>query len=117
MAFDVREFLVNELARKTREQRSTPVPSRKRTRQRSGRSNLRRYRGQRWVQDVGGTVDLTRAIYDGPDRQGDDVRELCVVVDRELKIVSTPGAAPKDYNPTGRLGEGTYNYVGRVGTV
>jgi hypothetical protein len=106
MAFDALTFLQRELAK-------PPVPSTRRSKQQSGRANLRKYRSSRWVGDVGGKVSPVSAIYDGNDDHVPDPEEgptaLCHVVDREIKAVRTPGGTQPDYRPTGG-----YGYVGRA---
>jgi hypothetical protein len=105
--FNVLEYILREMSQPSE-------PPKRRNRQRSGRANIRRYHGQRWVQEVGGTSQQIRATYDGPDSLGDEVRDLCVIVD-EVKAVTT--FTDPEYKPRGNWHGGHYNHIGRVGSV
>lgn len=50
------------------------APSRRANKNRSGRAGRKAYNGRKWVQAVGGTSDMARAMYAPADK------ELCKVV-------------------------------------
>jgi hypothetical protein len=99
MAFDALEFLSRELSKPSE-------PAKRSNRNRSGRNGRRSYNAYRVLTAVGGTNQHLNAAYGGPD--GSDRLEMCVVVDREVHTVVTPGANPPQYKaPQGQwLGRG-----------
>jgi hypothetical protein len=54
---------------------TTRAPSKRAVKTRGGGSMRKQYNGAKWVSAVGGTTDLTKAIY------ADSETELCVTVD------------------------------------
>lgn len=96
MSHDIETALQRALAQTTH-------PSKRSVKNKSGRTGRKQANGRASVKAVGGYANSTYAIYVPADK------ELCVVVEREVKAVGT-FSAPAYEVPQGR-------HLGRVGCV